>query len=387
MDVSRRQFIKVSGAAGTGLVLMGLAACSQWQGEIVDTAPVDGDMLTEYEGVITENGLRSEIKIIAPPGAHIKVNGVKAKYMGNCYLTEVLLKDYKNEIEITERSSRSKKIITLYWLKNYTNKYRLSLDDNIWFLKDISDNSLKYGSIFENPYLGFLKEIHDTFGTRIHINIYYQTSGFNLSMMTDRYKNEWIGNSDWLRLSFHALGNDPDKPYIRSGYEEVKKDCEMVKEQIRRFAGEELLGPVTTLHWGEATVEGCRALKDSGYNALLGYFNIENGSPVVSYYLDDKQTQHLDDRFIWRDNKEGIIYKKIGIVLNSHELGQIVPLLDELKKNPRKSEFVDLMIHEQYFYPNYVDYQSDFRQKVLAGVNWAYNNGYKPAFLSDCIFS
>ena len=46
----------------------------------------------------------------------------------------------------------------------------------------------------------------------------------------------------------------------------------MVKEQIRRFAGDELMGPVTTLHWGEATVEGCRALRDSGYTALAGYF-------------------------------------------------------------------------------------------------------------------
>jgi len=47
---------------------------------------------------------------------------------------------------------------------------------------------------------------------------------------------------------------------------------------------------------------------------------------------------------------------------------------------------MDLMIHEQYFYPSYRNYQPDYRQKVLSAVKWASDNGYKPAFLSECIF-
>jgi hypothetical protein len=47
---------------------------------------------------------------------------------------------------------------------------------------------------------------------------------------------------------------------------------------------------------------------------------------------------------------------------------------------------MDLLMHEQYFYPFYKNYQPDFRKKVTTAVKWAFENGYKPAFLSDCIF-
>jgi hypothetical protein len=204
--------------------------------------------------------------------------------------------------------------------------------------------------------------------------------------MTDKYKNEWTENSGWLRLSFHALQNEPDKPYIHADYNEVKRDCEMVLKQIRRFAGEELTGPVTTLHWGEATVEGCRALRDAGYTGLAGYFNVDDPEPV-SYYLDEEKRRHVNNRFIWRDNREGIIFARMALVINTLKLEQIVPYLDDLRSNSHKPAYVDLMIHEQYFYPFYEAYQPDYRQKVLTSVKWAVDNGYQPAFLGECIFN
>ncbi len=386
MKISRRNFVRLAGAAGTGMVISGIASCSRATGEIRLITPLDGDMLTEIDGKIQEDGLVIPVKISAAPGSRIKVNGVPAKRVDDNYVAEIRLTGYSNPVEIIEKKSGFRQTITVYQLKNYLNKYRLSLDDNIWFLKDISVNSSKYKSIFENPYMSFLKEVHDTYGTKIHINIYYQAEGFNLSQMTDKFRDEWRNNAGWLRLSFHALQNDPDKPYITSGYEEVKRDCEMVKAQIRRFAGEELLGPVTTLHWGEAKVEGCRALRDSGYKALAGYFEFEDGKPVVSYYLDADKTEHIGRRGIWCDNSEGIIFKKIHMVINLFKLEEIIPVLDKLKTDSHNLGFVDLMIHEQYFYPHYVDYQPDFREKVMTAIKWAYDNGYKPAFLSECLF-
>ena len=162
----------------------------------------------------------------------------------------------------------------------------------------------------------------------------------------------------------------------------------MVHEQIRRFAGEELMGPVTTLHWGEATVEGCRALRDSGYTVLAGYFRheITDGEYAVSYYLDREKRQHVSKRSIWRDNHEGIIFSKIAMVINSHNLKQINAYLDDYKKGNNNTGFMDLMIHEQYFYPYYRNFQPDYRQKVLTAVRWASDNGYEPAFLSESVF-
>ena len=312
MNTTRRKFVKMASIAGTGIVTAGMIPFSSNDSNIRFFSPLDGDMLCEYDGKVEKGGLTTTVEIEAPIGSKIKINGLNAKYADKLYSSKVHLKDYENVIEVEDVNTGEKQSITIFWLKNFTNKYRLSLDDNIWFLKDISVNANKYESIFENSYLALLKEVHETYGTKIHINIYYQTEGFNLSQMTTKFRNEWRENSRWLRLSFHALQNDPDKPYINAGYEQVKKDCDKVKEQILRFAGEELIGPVTTLHWCEATVEGCRALRDSGYTALAGYFKEEEGQYPVSYYLNKERAKHVDKRHIWRDNKEGIIFSKIA---------------------------------------------------------------------------
>jgi hypothetical protein len=182
------------------------------------------------------------------------------------------------------------------------------------------------------------------------------------------------------------LQNDPDRPYINSGYDEVRRDCEMVKEQISRFAGEEVMSPETTLHWGAATLEGSRALRDCGYKALAGYFVVEKGEEPVSYYLDDEKKLNLSRRIAWKDIREDIIFSRINIVINSHKLEEIVPYLDNIKKDPSRSAFMDVMIHEQYFHPTYVDYQPDYREKVMTTIKWVSDNGYQPAFLSDVLF-
>ena len=392
MKKNRREFIKLTGIAG--LAMSGSAfkplRSEPFPGDpgkgINFISPIDGDMLCEYDGTLSDGGLITNVSIAAPEESIIKVNGIRAKFIEGRFSSSVKLSKYENIIELAEEKSGFKETIKIFWLKNLANKYRLSLDDNIWFLKDIANNADRYQSIFENPYLGFLKQVHDTYGTKIHLNIYYETDGFNISQLTDKYKSEWKANSNWLRLSFHAFANDPDKPYINASYEKVKSDCDMVMDQIRRFAGKESTGPVTTLHWGEATVEGCRALRDSGFKCLPCDFNVDNDLPPCSFYLDLEQRRHINKRLIWRDNKEGIIFIRCSIIIDTHKLEGIVPFMNELKKDPHMSAYVDLLTHEQYFHPYYPGYQPDYRQKVLTAVKWAADNGYQPAFLEECVF-
>ena len=59
-------------------------------------------------------------------------------------------------------------------------------------------------SLFDNFYLGFMRDLRDRYGTKTHINIYYAYEDFDLRQMPDTYKSEWRDNADWLQLSFHA---------------------------------------------------------------------------------------------------------------------------------------------------------------------------------------
>ncbi len=187
-------------------------------------------------------------------------------------------------------------------------------------------------------------------------------------------------------MKVYALKDKPDMIYKNVTYEEIKLHYKMVTEQIMRFAGEEVLSPFTTIHWGEVTREGCIALKDSGIRGLVGYFQLDTaGEPEVSYYLDKEQTTHLSGRDAWRDNETGLIFIKHDIVVNITKIDEVIPHLEKVKSNPHQSGFMELMIHEQYFHKDYSAYQPEYREKVLAAVEWAHSNGYRPAFLKDLI--
>ncbi|TLU98939.1 hypothetical protein [Dyadobacter luticola] len=352
--------------------------------------PVEGDMLHTWDGrvpdgIVTDNHLKSTAKIAAPAGSEIFVNGIKAIEKDNFFEAEIQLTDFENTLTAENVTTGEKASAKAYWLKNFAGGYRLSIDDNIWFLRDIQQNKDVYQSLFENPFLGFLREVNIQYGTKIHLNLFYQTDGFNLSEFTDQYKNEWKDNANWLRLSFHALGEFPDKPYIDAGYDEVKRDCDLIMGEIRRFAGEEVMGSVTTIHWGEATAEGSRAMRDAGYTGQLGYFNVDDDQYSASYYLTVEQRRNLKKRFVWRDTDQDITFIRASIVIDKTDLNHIAAHLSSHKKAGTKPPFLDLLVHEQYFYPFYENYEPDYRERILTAVKWADDNGYHPAFLTESI--
>ena len=167
MRSNRREFIKRTGAAGMAVMAIPCMQINENMEENSKEAafsflsPVDGDMLSKYDGKESSGNLLTKVRISAPSGQQIKINGKEAKFDGTVYHADIELTGYENIISATDIKTGEKQSIKVFWLKNVVDKYRLSIDDNIWFLKDISVNSSKYKSIFENPYLKFLKEVHD----------------------------------------------------------------------------------------------------------------------------------------------------------------------------------------------------------------------------------
>ena len=84
--------------------------------------------------------------------------------------------------------------------------FRLSVDDNVRFLQDIAEHD--YRSVFENPYLAMYRRLHEKYGLKVHMNIYWESpeyGDFTLLDMPDRYRQEWLDNRDWLRFSMPTL--------------------------------------------------------------------------------------------------------------------------------------------------------------------------------------
>jgi hypothetical protein len=352
--------------------------------------PVDGDMLNNQSGKLCGESLEITVKLAAMPGRNILINGIPAVWSAGEYSARVKLDGYRNTVVALDTGSGNEIKIGIYWLREAAGKYRLSVDDNIWFLQDIARNADKYNSIFNNPYLAMYKSVHDKYGTKVHINIYMECpefGGFNLTQMPDKFRAEWQANAHWLRLAFHAHQNFPDKPYVAADYATMIKDYDEIIREIKRFAGPEALGPVTTVHWGESTVEGVRALRARGIKALMGYLTFdEKDERLVSYYLNRDQINNANYYGFWKDHSEDIIFGKIDIVLNAHTPDAVPKLLDEAKEKYPEKGFMEFLIHEQYFYPHYEKYLPDYKEIILSAAKWADENGYKPSFVSEVVF-
>lgn len=257
----------------------------------------------------------------------------------------------------------------------YHKNFIFTIDDNIRFLKELTE--INAPSLFSHPYTAMLKELHDTYGVKVHMNLFYLCPSFTLSQMTDRYRCEWEDNADWLKLSFHSRMEN-EFPYRESDYGEVFRDCCDTEKEILRFAGKNSLAKTTTIHYCQTKPDGIRALKDCGIRGLLGLYGTKK-QPQTSY-----DSSEDDCRRIRGGNtvlSDGMSFAGIDIILNCFDIPQIREQL--LRLNERDT--VKLMIHEQYFYKDYAAYQPDFRQKLEFAFSYLTKSGFIGCFFEDLL--
>lgn len=249
--------------------------------------------------------------------------------------------------------------------------FNFYVDDNIYVFRDLTRGN--YGSVFEHEYLKMFKELHEKYGLKVQLNVFYKTDDFDLSEMTDKFRDEWKANSHWLKFAFHAEAEFPDDPYINADYDTVDRHCKEIHKELRRFAGEECISYSPTIHFMEMTKEGCRALLDNGITKLSGMFRTPN-NPMKKYYHGEDKIKVFDDNVSFADN--GITFTNLDMVINCHPLSEIEAVLSESLGR----ELIQIMIHEQYFYKFYQAYQPDYKDKVEAAVRILKENGYNSDF-------
>ena len=360
--------------------------------QLAITWPRAGDILNRHDGTVTPQGLTVRVRGTAPRDATVSVacesgpeksGPVQAIRAGDCFEAYVPLLGRRNDILVTTEQERIS--LPVLWDRDSQPRYRFSIDDNILFLKDLAFG--EYRSLFDHWYLAFWRQMSRRYGTKVHFNIYYQADEsvspggqFRLPQLPDRFKGEWRDNADWLRLTFHARQNKPDRPYKDAGYEEMARDFEAVTGEIARFAGEEVLSPFTTVHWAEATREGVRALRDRGIRGLIGLFAQRQSVPHTRYYLDEATADHIASRDYWWDPEMDMLFVGCDAVVNSLALGEVSPRLDEIGESAHTAELIELLIHEQYFRRELSIYQPDVQKKVVRSLEWVSARGYKPVF-------
>ncbi len=306
---------------------------------------------------------------------------------GGSFKCAVPLRQRKNQIAAVARHSgaESEDTVTVLWDKGSRPRYRLSVDDNILFLMDLGRRPEDYRSLFDHWYLEFWRQMHEQYGAKIHMNIYYQTmfGHFTLRQMPDKWRDEWEANSDWLRLSFHALQCEPSRPYRNASYERMAHDYDLVVAEIKRFAGASALGPVTTVHFAEAPADACRALHDRGIRVLVAIFHSGPAECTTGYYLAESVKHHASTRDHYYDAEADLIFITVDAIVNEFRPQEIDPWLDRQAASLHTGELIELLIHEHFFRRELPCYRPHMQDSVIRSLRWVTDRGYQPVFWGD----
>ena len=256
-------------------------------------------------------------------------------------------------------------------------RFVFTIDDNIKFFRALTEQP--YKSLFEHPYLALLKRIHEQWCVKVQLNCFWgDMDGFDLSKMSNRYQKEWEENASWLKLSFHSKTEFPIEPYKDSDGADIYEDCVAVHREIVRFAGANSLAKTTTVHFCVASGACVKALQGCNVQGLLGLYGTAD-APQNSYdcRLDESERIRQGELV----EKDGVVHAGIDVILNLYEPTEIVALLQALQGRAH----IQVMIHEQYFYPDYVYYQPNFQEKLEKTMAYLTENGYESAFLEELI--
>jgi hypothetical protein len=384
--ITRRNFLESAStsAAATLWALPGRASAAEASAPVKILDPVQGAVLNHRHGKQTAAGLSIRVRGEAPSGERVTVNGAPCRREGSRFEADVLLTAHETDLVATAEggAGRREARVRVVWDRYSKPRYRFSIDDNSFFLRDLAQK--QYPSLFDCPYLAMLRDLHKTYRVKFTVNIYYTTGDdFKLPQLSDRYKGQWRDNSDWMRLAFHAYANLPDRPYQDVPPEKLIADLDLVAGEIHRFAGAEAYAPPTVIHWGMTRHTAFKPLAQRGVRVLSGYFARMAGAWDVNYRWDDAHSEYLSRHDAWKDFESGLVFSRVDIVCNSVPLKDIVGTLAPLAKDPNTAEIMDLFTHEQYFWPFYANYIPDHPQRLDAAIRWVTEHGYKPVFFHE----
>ena len=166
--IDRRTFLQsaaVGVAAGALADSAALGSAAQPQAAIKIEEPYHGAVLNHRHGIQSAEGLKIGVRGRAPAGAPVTVNGVPARREGDRFHADIVLRDKETDLLALgeDQAGRHEARVRVVWDRYSEPRYRFSIDDNSFFLRDICQKG--YDSLFDCWYLKMLRELNRKYGS------------------------------------------------------------------------------------------------------------------------------------------------------------------------------------------------------------------------------
>ncbi len=380
-----------------------------------------GAILNHNHGKEDETGLTVLFEGISDFPGPVTLNGVPARRDGRRFMGEVTLTQKINTVtaESVSAYGNFSQSIVVVWDKKSFKRFNCYIDDHSFFWTDLAKERPKHA--FDHFYLKGLKEIHNRTGLKVTLNCFYHNDHFDCDMtqVPDIWKQEFIDNSDWLKMSFHSLGEFPDRLYIEASEEEFRRDYDMVYEQIVRIAGVETFIEPVVIHWGIISPACVKVLKEKGVRTYASAFRPRlMGGPsaleraagckennIARSQLSDKinalvptdlgfgfeehfstmeENSYIDLHRAFYNPHLDMTFFRGCCCCNLVPLDVIPGRLHNFMSNAATvgSEVFNVGSHEQYTFPYYHNYIPDHMERISKAAEVMVNNGCEPVFFA-----
>lgn len=211
-----------------------------------------------------------------------------------------------------------------------------SIDDCIDLFYDL--NNSNYESVFENDLLKYLKKLNSEFGCKFSLFVFGRNEKFDLEDCTDRYRDEFVKNSEWLKFGFHAISGN-------SNYDEqnnIVNDYNYVIDNLNRIVGSESITETIRIEKFLLNEENAKKLCDNNITINLLGADSENRK---DYFLSEEQNKKLFQQEYLYDDNTGITFYNTDIRIENIKLFEIDKILDE-----SNDKNLIIFTHEWMFY-------------------------------------
>ena len=219
----------------------------------------------------------------------------------------------------------------------------MSLDDQLKCLKDLTDNKDKYSSLFESPYFAPIKTLHDEYGCKFTLMLFNtdKTLNFSLSDVTDKFRNEFGENSQWLKFAYHG----PDTttyPAKTMSVDDFVSSIEEVYEQINRFASSSCIDKVPRISFFNCTKEQVKVAKEK--NLIAGLLTADDNR-AANVGLTSDELKIMQNCDTYTDYENNISYFRTEERLDSASTELVISRLNKKYDNQENSDIVIIFAH------------------------------------------
>ena len=354
-----------------------------------------GSVVNRFSGRETEKGLFLPVSGIADEDASVSVNGIPAEVTGGTFTAEIPVKDKFTDVAMTAENNcgRTTHAVRIVYDKASFKRYNFFFDDNSFFWTEIVRK--KPASLFDQFYLAFLRRMHERYGTKFTLNLFYRNDHdfCELKSFPDCYRGEFRDNADWLRLSWHAYSEFPDRPYQNAPAEKVAADYDLIREEVCRFAGESSFIPPVAAHWSMLRPDGMAELVKRGVRVMVAQFLNPKTSLAekqaeahlcdINYFVNLRECLYLARKKMLYDFAEKVLFLKGTLICNYWTPEEIVKIIDEESVQAGFTDILSLETHEQYTFPHYFNYLPDHMERVESAIRRATELGYAPVWFAE----